>query len=1245
MSFKAFLCTSVPVLLFAILISGCNQKKDLKWVDENGYKWAEANRDFRLFDASGFDEITDNSGINFKNRISKEQVSTNRVLINGSGVAVGDIDGDGLVDIYFAAIEGPNKLYRNLGNWKFEDITEKAGVAMPEEYSTGVAFADLDADNDLDLIVTTIGSGNKLFLNEGNGNFKESIGALTTEEKYGSHSIAIADIDRDGDLDIYITNYKARSAKDLYPNERSYGDIVKMEGDNFTIQSKFRDHYRLEERGEFILWFEMGEPDLLFLNEGDGTFKNVSESKEIFEDVNGSPVALREMKDWGLHAKFFDLNNDMYPDLYVCNDFESPDRIWINNGDGTFREIDKTAIRNTSLSSMSVDYTDIDRDGYIDIFIAEMLARNRQKRIRDLGTMIPLPEPIGIADNRPQYVGNSMLLNRGDLTFAGITDYAGIRGSDWTWGAKFLDIDLDGYEDLILTNGNYYDSQDLDANNRLQDLIQKGQIDPEDVMLEYPNLYQENYMFRNNGDLTFKDKSNDWGFTAKDISQGIAVADFDNDGDQDMVINRLNDNAGLYENNATADRIAIQLVGEAPNTQAIGSKIQINSNKGLQTQEVVAGGSYLSGGDQVYTFAAKSDSLTLNITWYDGNVSRVDGLNKNRIYIFKKSELPIDNEIRQVEKKETVLFTDKSQLLNHKHHESFYDDFENKQPMLPYRLSQPGPGLSWSDLNNDGYDDLVIGAGKGGALSVFMNKDGARFEELVTEDSDILKIRDNDTAGILVLPDRSQKTLLASIFNYESEKEHSEIGFYGMNPSNSVTQISSLKLPDPVAVGPLASADYNKDGTLDLFAGGRTKAGKFPAPASSWLLKNKGMNFSVDEDNNIGKPGLVTGAVFSDINSDGWPDLLLSRDWNSLQLFINEQGKFIDKTAEWGLSEYRGLWRGITTGDFNNDGRMDIVAGNVGENNIYKNLIEESGKDIKLFYYPRTNIGTSIIESYYSPVLGGWSPLRRLTGLAKEFSILSRNIESHKQYSNSTIEDLFGISLDNFENVSANTFSSMIFINEGNSFKAKALPSEAQLTSAQGPIVSDFNADGYEDIFLSQNFFAYPVEKPRNDAGRGLIMLGNGKGGFTSLQGQESGIEVYGEQRAAAVSDFNRDSRNDLVVTQNGSGTLLYQNNAARQGITIKLSYGKSNPNAIGAKLHFVYHNGETGPTREVKLGEGYLSQNSPTQVIGYKSYPESLIIRWPDGTENNIDLPSGLLMLHINKEGEIIDSKTRSKN
>lgn len=1225
-------------ILVLSIISSCTRQSSRKWIqEEEGYAWMPIKKEWSLFETVGFQELSPSqTGIDFTNNITKEQVSHNRVLINGSGVATGDVNGDELTDIYFASIDGPNKLYLNRGGWQFEDITERAKVNMEDHFSTGVAFADIDGDSDLDLIVTTIGDGNFLFLNDGKGNFKRKENAFPGLERYGSHSIAIADIEKDGDLDVYITNYKVRSAKDIYPKKRSFDDIVNQQGDQFSIKDGLSEHYVIEERGDYVLRFEMGESDLLYLNDGSGNFKNVSSDSSMFQDTKGNAVSLQEMKDWGLHAKFFDFNNDLYPDLYVCNDFESPDRIWVNNRNGTFSEIDNTAIRHISLSSMAVDFSDVDRDGFFDIFIAEMLAKNLQTQKKHLGTMIPLPEPVGVIDNRPQYIGNTLMLNRGDHTFAGITDYAGVRASDWTWGALFTDVDLDGYEDIILTNGNYYDSQDLDANNRLQNLIRMGRIDPRDVMLEYPTLVQKNIIFRNDGNLTFQDKSTEWGFNKQDISQGIAMADLDNDGDLDLVVNKMNTVSGLYKNKATADRIAVQLIGEFQNSNAVGSKIEIVSPRFSQIKEVAASGSYLSDSDMIYSFAAFTDTISIKITWYDGKISTISGLKKNRIYRFYKDDLKVDETFKIQESSQNTLFADVSHILKHRHIENYFDDYEEHQSSLPYRLSQPGPGLSFFDLDKDGYDDLLIGNGKGGSLSVFKNENGENFKEIEQEDA--FSFTENDASSVLAISEQDTNYIFSGNFNYEVFQDISFTHLKKSSKDNIIGQ-QTIQLPEPVAVGPIISADYDRDGDLDLFVGGRVKAKKYPAPVSSWFLENFNGEFAIDKENQQNKIGLVTGAVFTDLNGDNWPDLLVAREWNSILVLINKQGKFVDETSQWGLDNYRGLWSGISTGDFNNDGKMDLVAANVGKNNSYYQLLTQSGKDIKLFYYPREKGGYSIIESYYSNDLNGWVPTRRLPELAKEFAVLRSKMKSHRQYSGLTIEEILSVGLDNFNYVSANTFSTSLFLNTGNTFKQVSLPIETQFSRAQGVNILDFNSDGNEDILITQNFFDSIVETPRNDAGRGLMLMGNGAGEFSVIPGYDSGLKVYGEQRAAGISDFNLDGKVDIVITQNGSATKLYKNTSAKQGLIVKLTGKESNPQAIGSKLTFVYKDGTKGPAREIKAGSGYLSQNSATQIMGYRNYPEAIKIQWPNGMFTSIELPDNLLSVNIDYDGNIISS------
>ena len=364
------------LLLFFVFILSCTERQNHTWTNNADYSYQELSPKSSWFqDNIGFQKLnSEKTGITFSNFISEEAIKRNRILTNGSGVASGDYNNDGLIDIYFSKLEGPNELYENLGDLKFKNVTEQAGVSLSDQYSTGVVFEDINGDDFLDLIVGSLDSGTKLLINNGDGTFNIDSTSLKVDNKiYGTSSIAIADIENDGDLDIYLTNYKKRSAKDIFPFERAFRHIVGQEGDNYFINEKFSEHYKLIERDSVILWYEYGEEDVLFLNNGNGTFSNTTTTDQSIFKTNSEED---EVLDWGLHARFFDYNNDMYPDLYVCNDFESPDRIWINQKDGTFKEIDELSIRNTSLSSMSVAFTDINADNKSDIFVAEMLSRD-----------------------------------------------------------------------------------------------------------------------------------------------------------------------------------------------------------------------------------------------------------------------------------------------------------------------------------------------------------------------------------------------------------------------------------------------------------------------------------------------------------------------------------------------------------------------------------------------------------------------------------------------------------------------------------------------------------------------------------------------------------------------------------------------------------------------------------------------------------------------------------------------------
>ncbi|HIB71294.1 MAG TPA: VCBS repeat-containing protein, partial [Candidatus Marinimicrobia bacterium] len=537
------------------------QCNSVSWYSDEGFRWKRLSPKGVH---SGLEKISgDLTGIEFQNFVSKENITKNRHLLNGAGVATGDVDGDGFTDVYFCRTEGPNVLYRNLGGWTFEDITERAGVACADQFSTGAVFADIDGDSDLDLLVTALGGPNAAFLNDGSGRFDEVTKEVGFMTNTGATTMALADVDGDGDLDLYMANDKTRSVRDIYPaNERTFDMTVRQTEDGWEILPEFRNHFILNVRGGRLERFEYAEADLFFSNDGTGRFIREQLTDGRFTDGNGDPIE-ENYTDWGLTARFQDFDNDGDPDLYVCNDFESPDRIWINNGEGQFSLMPKLAIRNTSAASMGIDFADIDRNGTMDFFVVEMLSRSHKRRKTQMGPMLTTPVSVGEIDNRPQYMRNTLFLNRGDNSYSEIAQYGNVQASEWSWSPHFLDVDLDGYEDILVVTGHYYDAMDADVQLGLKTMIQTRYSQLQSEVFAYGRLATRDFIFRNSGDLTFEEVGEEWGFTSENISHGMALADFDNDGDLDVVVNRLESEAGVYRNDSSAPRIAVRLRGDS----------------------------------------------------------------------------------------------------------------------------------------------------------------------------------------------------------------------------------------------------------------------------------------------------------------------------------------------------------------------------------------------------------------------------------------------------------------------------------------------------------------------------------------------------------------------------------------------------------------------------------------------------------------------------------------------------------
>lgn len=1222
------------IMFFGLILNGCGSEYSEEqfipeWNSEEGYRWAELPAGEG--DGVGLEKLPSSyTNITLNNDLSDELMDQNRILMNGSGVAAGDIDGDGLVDLYFAKLDGPNALYKNLGGLQFEEITEDAGVGHDGHYSTGAVFADVNGNGHLDLLVTTMDSQNALYLNDGQGNFtlQENSGLGKAR---GSMTMALADINGDDYPDLYVVNYREINVIDKFDPQDLVWENTVVDGE---LIPPYDDYFTIIDRGEGFPpeRHEIGRQDELYINNGDGSFQKTETPEDIFRDQNGDPLGI--YPDWGLSAKFHDLNDDGYQDLYVSNDFWTPDRVWINQGDGTFRAIDSLAIRNSSYYSMTVDFSDISRNGYTDIFTVEMLNDRHSDRLRKRLPTEPIPLLPGEYTHRPRYNRNSLYLNRGDHTYAEISYYSGLEASNWSWTTRFLDIDLDGYEDLLINNGFAYDFQDMDSQQQLyNNLVETGGAE-RSYIEDFIQLKQQNRIYRNNGDHTFSEMSDDWGFTEQDISLGMALADLNGDGTQDVVISRMNDEPALYKNIAAGNRIAVRLKGKAPNTQAIGAKLTLYGGPvAHQTKQIFSGGDYLSGSDPMTVFGASSgkESHSLIIIWPDGTESRLDSLVTNRVYEIDQNEISTPDSTtasdQQNLKEESDIsspwFDDISDQLNHEHHEDEFDDFRI-QPLLPKTLSQMGPGMAWLDLNGNGRDELIIGSGKGGRLGVFEVLDSGEFRPMETGLTSLPT--PGDQTGIVGWRESGSTHLVIGNANYEAATIRTPSAFHIKLDSGQIAEIDSL--PGVLSTtGPLAAADYNGDGSVDLFVGGRFIPGQYPRDASSRLFKNVDGTLVPDEQNSkqLENVGLVSGALFSDYDLDGDQDLILATEWGVLKLFQNIDGEFTDRTRDRRLHQHTGLWKGIAAGDFNEDGYPDYVATNLGENSPYRLTSPEH--PVKIYYGDfNRDQRVDIIEAEYNSEIGGYVPRNNLNEYENISDILG-HIQTHEQFSEMTIGEILQTDETRIPGKEVNTLQHMLFLNrEGNGFDAVPLLSEAQLSSAFHAGVADVNNDGHEDLFISQNFFgvANPQQTPRLDAGRGLWMTGDGTGSFEAIPGHQSDVTVYGEQRGAALADFDRDGKVDLAVTQYAADSRLFHNRSDERGIVISLAGPPANESGIGSAVRLVYEDGTKGPLRSILAGSGYWSQNSAVQVLGFSKEPVAAEVTWHTGDVQVVDISEG---------------------
>lgn len=1181
----------------------------------------------------------DRTGIAFTNRLAENRALTNQIYLNGSGVAAGDVNGDGRCDLYFCGLDSPNALYLNLGDWRFEDGTATAGVGCADQASTGAALADLDGDGDLDLVVNAIDRGTRIFLNDGQAHFREITATAGLGRPAGGMSLALADVDGDGDLDLYVVNYRMATMRDE-PEKRFRVGVTNGVHQLLAVDDRPATAAGLG--GRFSVdplagVIENGEPDALFLNDGSAHFTRVDWTGGAFLSEDGRPVATPF--DWGLSAMFCDVNNDQAPDLYVCNDFQSPDRFWLNDGRGHFHALPRSALRQTSLFSMGVDFADVDRDGWVDFFVADMLSREHVRRQVQV-----LNQPPGaITGDRPQFSRNTLLRNRGDGTFAEIARLSGVEASEWSWCPAFVDVDLDGYEDLLLTTGHGRDAQNADVAAALDEAARRQRLPfTEQLKLrrQFAPLHTPNVAFRNRGDLTFEDLGPAWGFDSRRISQGLALADLDQDGDLDVVINCLNDGPLIYRNEGSQPRVAVRLRGRRPNTHGIGARVNVTAF-GLprQSQEFISGGRYLSSDDSLRVFAAGSatNTVTIEVTWRSGLRRVWSQLPANRLFELDESAAVTNPPTRPP--RPIPWFTHLSGVLRHPSAAEPFDDFA-RQPLLPRSLSQQGPGVTWFDFNGDGWDDLIISASRNGQPTVFRNDTHGGF--VLQKSAPLQTPAEGDLTSVLGWrPDPASAVLLMGMARHEDGRTNRP----GVRQFNLTTGTMDDSLPvGGGPLGPLALGSMGEPHGLQLFVGGGAVPGRYPEAAPSFLFRSQSGHWEADPT--AGQAfqtlGVVTDALFCDLDDDGQQELLVATDWGPLHVFkrgpagLVEWVPAVQRTVAGAVQSLRlenltGQWNSVAVGDFDQDGRMDIVAGNWGRNTRDQRYLSQP---LTLQFGPsEAGEGLGLIEAHWDPDLKSLVPARDWATLSQSFPRLRERYAHFTAFSTASIPELEKSGLPPLRNVTALTLDSLLFLNRGDHLEAHPLPLEAQVSPVFGLAVGDLDGDGNDDVFLAQNFFGVSPAESRYDAGLGVVLRGDGKGGLTTVTAAESGIRIDGEGRGAALDDFDHDGRLDLAVGQFRGATQLYRNATARPGLRLQLKGPPQNPLAIGARVRLIYRDGRRGPAHERTAGGGHWSQEGAEVVLGLDPVrePEAVEIRWPPGTElRRVPLAAGARELQI---------------
>lgn len=1055
------------------------------------------------------------TGIKFKNIIRESEefnVLNYAYLYNGGGVAIGDINNDQLPDIYFTGNLVASRLYLNKGNLRFEEIAEDAKVAAEGLWNTGTTMADVNGDGYLDIYVCRSAARiserrrNLLFINNKDLTFTESAEEYGLEDPSYSTHAAFFDYDCDGDLDAFILNHSL----DQYAGFSDQLDQLKKQRDD-----KFADK--------------------LFRNEN-GKFTDVSDEAGLINNVLG----------FGLGLAILDVNADNFPDMYISNDYNEEDYLYINQRDGTFRECIKEAMGHVSLSSMGNESGDFNNDLRPDIISLDMLPEDFYDYKMSIG-----PEHYDkynqlIAQGfHYQTLRNMLQLNNGNGTFSEIGQLAGISATYWSWAPLLADYDNDGWKDLFISNGygkNYLDMDVISyvVDEKLMAQRENRQLVSLDLLSKIPDLMSHNYAYRNNRNYTFSNVSAEWGFEGNTLSNGVAYADLDNDGDLDLVINNINEYAQVYRNNSESltsnNFIKIQLKGQNWNTYGIGSKIIVKTGKQSQYQELIPSRGYQSSVNPELVFGlgdySSIDSLT--VIWPDSSIQELEKIPANQLLVLYQRDA---NKKNNQHKAAMPVFLDADMNLgiHFSHREEIFVDFKVDR-LIPRGLSRGGPCVASGDINNDGLEDLYIGGAKNQSAKLYIQKTNGTFNLVALKVFENDSIYEDTDATFFDADGDDDLDLFVTSGGYNIKNKILLQDRLYENDGNGMFFKSENSLPDlRTSNSCVTTADFDGDEDLDLFVGGQIIPGSYPLPPRSYMLKNTGNGKFTDVTReiceNLLNPGLVSDAVFTDINQDEKPDLILVGEWMKVSIFLNKNDFFIEGGIN-GLENTQGWWNSVAVDDYDGDGDIDIVAGNMGMNNAFNATPENP---VRLFYGDFDNNGK--IDPIMTYVIDGIrTPAFSRDELIAQVNSFTSNFPDYNSFAKIQEKALFTLlNVTDFDSLWATNFQTSLFLNDGyGNFEILPLPVEAQFSPVYSIYSMDINDDEFPDIILGGNQSNTRVSTGKFDAMYGIVLTGNGDGHFTTMDPVTSGLKVIGDIRSI-IEIKNQHGQFLLFAINNGT--------------------------------------------------------------------------------------------------------------